>query len=85
MGCCLSLIRTNKGRQKDAVTLDLFPVQHSFQTQDGATVPVLEFIDFEMDPGLWNTPSNKLKFWLLEPASGARISQELCIIFKGGI
>ncbi len=54
------------GRQsfsrKEAVTLDLFPVQHSFQTQDGTTVPVLEFIDFEIDPGLWNTPSNKLKF-----------------------
>lgn len=66
MGCCFSLIRTKMGRQsfsrKEAVTLDLFPVQHSFQTQDGTTVPVLEFIDFEIDPGLWNVPSNKLKF-----------------------
>ncbi len=48
--------------QKEVVTLDLFSVQHSFQTQDGTTVPILEFIDFDTDPGLWNTPANKLKF-----------------------
>ena len=54
------------GRQsflrKDAVTLDLFPVQHSFQNQEGTTDRGLEFIDFEIDPGLWDIPSNKLKF-----------------------
>jgi len=50
------------GRQKEVVTVDLFPVQHSLQTQDGTTVPILEFVDFDTDPGLWNTPPNKLKF-----------------------
>ena len=44
------------------MTLDLFMPWHSFQNKDGATVPVLEFIDLDADPGLWDTPSHKLKF-----------------------
>lgn len=51
-----------KFSRKEPVTLDLFPLQQSFQNQDGRTVSVLEFINFETDPGLWDTPSNKLKF-----------------------
>jgi len=63
MGCCLSLIWTRQSSsRKEIVTLDLFPLHHSFQNKDGTTVPVLESIDFEIDPGLWDTPSNKLKF-----------------------
>ena len=68
MGCCLSainLVRPNIKRQKcrtEAVTLTLFPPQHSFQNRDGTTVPVLETIDFEIDSELWAIPSRKLKF-----------------------
>ena len=59
------IFQSNIKRQKcrtEAVTLTLFPPQHSFQNRDGTTVPVLETIDFEIDSELWAIPSRKLKF-----------------------
>ena len=68
MGCCLSALNLRRPKmkrqnyKKEAVSLTLFPPSFWFQNQDGAPISSLETIDFEIEPGLWDIPSNKLKF-----------------------